>query len=359
MIPVTKPFLPPLEMYNKYVEGIWERQWLTNHGPLVSELELKLKEFLGLKHLLFLSNGTIALQIAIRALDLKGEIITTPYSYVATTSCIVWEGCKPVFVDVDANTFNINPQLIESAITPNTTAILATHVYGNPCDVFAIEAIAKKHNLKVIYDAAHAFGVTVKGKSIFEYGDISTTSFHATKLFHTCEGGAVFTKDAELLRKMSLLRNFGHTTPVTFDGVGVNGKNSEFHAAMGLCNLNFIHDILAKRKEQSILYKENLKGLNAVTQQINKNAVFNYAYYPVIMESEEMLLKTIETLQHYQIIPRRYFYPSLSTLDYVEKQSCPVAESISIRALCLPLYFNLSKEEQDMICRLMLRVQNH
>jgi dTDP-4-amino-4,6-dideoxygalactose transaminase len=359
MIPVTKPFLPPLEMYNKYVQGIWERQWLTNHGPLVSELELKLKEFLGLKHLLFLSNGTIALQIAIRALDLKGEIITTPYSYVATTSCIVWEGCKPVFVDVDANTFNINPQLIESAITPNTTAILATHVYGNPCDVFAIEAIAKKHNLKVIYDAAHAFGVTVKGKSIFEYGDISTTSFHATKLFHTCEGGAVFTKDAELLRKMSLLRNFGHTTPVTFDGVGVNGKNSEFHAAMGLCNLNFIHDILAKRKEQSILYKENLKGLNAVTQQINKNAVFNYAYYPVIMESEEMLLKTIETLQHYQIIPRRYFYPSLSTLDYVEKQSCPVAESIAIRALCLPLYFNLSKEEQDMICRLMLRVQNH
>jgi dTDP-4-amino-4,6-dideoxygalactose transaminase len=359
MIPVTKPFLPPFEMYNKYIEGIWERQWLTNHGPLVSELELKLKEFLGLKHLLFLSNGTIALQIAIRALDLKGEIITTPYSYVATTSCIVWEGCKPVFVDVDANTFNINPGLIEAAITPNTSAILATHVYGNPCDVFAIEAIAKKHNLKVIYDAAHAFGVTVKGKSIFEYGDISTTSFHATKLFHTCEGGAVFTKDAEMLRKMSLLRNFGHTTPVTFDGVGVNGKNSEFHAAMGLCNLNFIHDILAKRKEQSILYKENLKGLNAVTQQINKNAVFNYAYYPVIMESEEMLLKTIETLQHYQIIPRRYFYPSLSTLDYVEKQSCPVAESIAIRALCLPLYFNLSKEEQDMICRLMLRVQNH
>ena len=359
MIPVTKPFLPPVEMYNKYVQGIWDRQWLTNHGPLVNELEIKLKEYLGVDHLLFLSNGTIALQIAIKALDLKGEIITTPYSYVATTSCIVWEGCKPVFVDIDDKTFNINPALIEAAITPNTSAILATHVYGNPCDVFAIEAIAKKHNLKVIYDAAHAFGVTVNGKSIFEYGDISTTSFHATKLFHTIEGGAVFTKDAELLRKMSLLRNFGHTTPATFDGVGINGKNSEFHAAMGLCNLNFIQDILDKRKEQSVLYKEQLKGLNAATQLINKHAVFNYSYYPVIMQSEELLLKTVEVLQQYQIYPRRYFYPSLSNLDYVEKQSCPVSESTAKRALCLPLYFTLSKEEQDMVCRLLLRVQNN
>jgi dTDP-4-amino-4,6-dideoxygalactose transaminase len=359
MIPVTKPFLPPIEMYNNYVEGIWSRQWLTNHGPLVNELELKLKEFLGVNHLLYLSNGTIALQIAIKALDLKGEIITTPYSYVATTSCIVWEGCQPVFVDIDEKTFNINPELIEKAITPNTTAILATHVYGNPCDVIAIDAIAKKHNLKVIYDAAHAFGVTINGKSIFEYGDISTTSFHATKLFHTIEGGAVFTKDPELLRKMALLRNFGHTSPTTFDGMGINGKNSEFHAAMGLCNLSFIEEILINRKEKSLIYKELLKGLNAITQQIQKNTIYNYAYYPVIMQSEEQLSKIVELLQYYQIFPRRYFYPSLSTLDYVQKQSCPVAEGIAKRALCLPLYSTLSTEEIDMICRLILRAQNN
>lgn len=359
MIPVTKPFLPPIEMYNNYMEGIWQRQWLTNHGPLVNELEMKLKEYLGVKHLLYLSNGTIALQIAIKALDLKGEIITTPYSYVATTSCIVWEGCKPVFVDIDANTFNINPALIEAAITPKTSAILATHVYGNPCDVLEIEKIAKKHNLKVIYDAAHAFGVKVNDKSIFEYGDISTTSFHATKLFHTIEGGAVFTKDAELLRKMSLLRNFGHTSPVTFDGVGINGKNSEFHAAMGLCNLSFIDDIMLKRKEQSLLYKENLTGLRATIQEIQDNTGYNYSYYPIIMESETELLKTVEMLQQYQIFPRRYFYPSLSNLEYVERQTCPVSESTAKRALCLPLYFTLSKEEQDMICRLLLRVQNN
>lgn len=359
MIPVTKPFLPPVEMYNNYVEGIWQRQWLTNHGPLVNELEMKLKEYLGVKHLLYLSNGTIALQIAIKALDLKGEIITTPYSYVATTSCIVWEGCKPVFVDIEANTFNINPALIEAAITPKTSAILATHVYGNPCDVLEIEKIAKKHNLKVIYDAAHAFGVKVNDKSIFEYGDISTTSFHATKLFHTIEGGAVFTKDAELLRKMSLLRNFGHTSPVTFDGVGINGKNSEFHAAMGLCNLSFIDDIMLKRKEQSSLYKENLTGLRATIQEIQDNTGYNYSYYPIIMESETELLKTVEMLQQYQIFPRRYFYPSLSNLEYVERQTCPVSESTAKRALCLPLYFTLSKEEQDMICRLLLRVQNN
>ena len=359
MIPVTKPFLPPIDMYNKYIEGIWDRQWLTNHGPLVNELELKLKEYLGVKHLLYLSNGTIALQIAIKALGLHGEIITTPYSYVATTSSIVWEGCTPVFVDVDPGSFNINPSLIEAAITPRTSAILATHVYGNPCDVFAIEEIAKKHRLKVIYDAAHAFGVTVKGKSIFEYGDISTTSFHATKLFHTVEGGAVFTKDPELLRKMSLLRNFGHTSPTTFEGIGINGKNSEFHAAMGLCNLNYLQAILAKRKEQSLYYNEKLQHLNAARQAINKQAVYNYAYYPVIMQNEKILLETIDIMQQHKIIPRRYFCPSLSNLSYLEKQVCLVSESIAERALCLPLYHTLSREEQDMVCRIMLRVQNN
>ena len=198
MIPVTKPFLPPQEEYNKYISEIWQRQWLTNNGPLVNELELKLKEYLGVEHLLYLSNGTIALQLAIKALGLTGEIITTPFSYVATTSSIVWEGCTPVFVDIDSNSLNIDSNKIEEAISSKTSAILATHVYGNPCDMEAIEAIAQRHNLKVIYDAAHCFGTLYKGRSIFEYGDISTTSFHATKLFHTIEGGAVFTKDQEL-----------------------------------------------------------------------------------------------------------------------------------------------------------------
>ena len=210
MIPVTKPFLPKAKEYDVYIQSIWDRQWLTNNGPLVNEFELKLKNYLNIEHLLYVSNGTVALQIAIKALELKGEIITTPFSFVATTSSIVWEGCKPVFADIEPDTFNIDPQKIEAAITPNTSAILATHVYGNPCDIDAIQEIADKHGLKVIFDAAHCFGTQYKGKSVFEYGDISTTSFHATKLFHSIEGGAVFTRKPQLLKKMAFMRNFGH-----------------------------------------------------------------------------------------------------------------------------------------------------
>ncbi len=359
MIPVTKPFFPPIDEYQKIVQGIWQREWITNHGPLVNELELKIKGYLNIPHFLFLSNGTIALQIAIKALELQGEIITTPYSYVATTSSIVWEGCVPVFVDVDPDTFNIDPSLIEQAITPSTSAILATHVYGNPCDVDAIEKIAKKYKLKVIYDAAHAFGVTVNGKSIFEYGDVSTSSFHATKLFHTAEGGGVFTKDSELLRKMSLLRNFGHTSPISFEGIGINGKNSELHAAVGLCNFKYLAEILNKRKEQSNYYHSQLKSLKCSWQTLHSKAVYNYSYFPVILESEEILIKTLEQLQYNQVIARRYFFPSLSTLSYVKKQICPISESIAKRAICLPLYHTLSKEEQDLIIRILLRVQNN
>lgn len=360
MIPVTKPFLPPKSEYIDYINSIWEREWLTNQGPLVNELELQLKEYLGVKHVLFLGNGTIALQIAIKALDLTGEIITTPYSYVATTSSIVWEGCTPVFVDVDEQTLNINPALIEAAITPNTSAILATHVFGNPCDVEAIDKIAKKHNLKVIYDAAHAFGVKVNGKSIFDYGDVSTTSFHATKLFHTTEGGAVFTKDAKLLRKMSLMKSFGHLSPITFEGVGVNGKNSEFHAAMGLCNLKYVDAILQGRKRQADYYNARLEGLSVGRQLLHPKSAYNYAYYPIVFEDEETLLKTMQELQYYQVFARRYFYPSLNTLPYVKTQyDCPVSEKIAKGSLCLPLYHTLSKEEQYMICRIILRTQNN
>ena len=359
MIPVTKPFFPPLEEYYQMLQGIWQREWITNHGPLVNELELKLKEYLKVQHLLYVSNGTIALQIAIKALGLKGEIITTAYSYVATTSSIVWEGCTPVFVDVVANTFNIDSSLIEQAITPATSAILATHIYGNPCDVEMIERIAKKNNLKVIYDGAHAFGVTVNGKSIFEYGDISTSSFHGTKLFHTGEGGAVFTKDPELFRKMSLLRNFGHTSAVSFEGIGINGKNSELHAAVGLCNLKYMSEILDRRRVQSLYYHGQLKELKAVWQSIHANCSYNYSYYPVILESEEILLTTLDKLKENGVITRRYYFPSLSSLNYVKEQPCPVSESIAARVLCLPLYHTLSREEQDLVCRVILSVQNN
>jgi dTDP-4-amino-4,6-dideoxygalactose transaminase len=357
MIPVTKPFFPPIEEYQQMIAGIWQREWITNHGPLVTQLEQQLQEVLHTHPMLFVSNGTIALQIAIKALQLTGQIITTPYSYVATTSSIVWEGCTPVFVDADADTFNINHNLIEQAITPATSAILATHVYGNPCNVNAIEAIAKKHHLKVIYDAAHAFGVTVNGKSIFSYGDISTSSFHGTKLFHTAEGGGLFTNDPALFKKMSLLRNFGHTSPISFDGIGINGKNSELHAAVGLCNLKYLPEILEKRKQQSLYYNEQLKELNAVRQLIDKDCVYNYAYYPLVLQSEERVLKTMALLQQNQIFTRRYYCPSLSTLNYVTHQYCPVAESMAGRVLCLPLYHTLLASQQDLVCKLVLQAQ--
>ncbi|MCB9046943.1 MAG: DegT/DnrJ/EryC1/StrS family aminotransferase [Chitinophagales bacterium] len=359
MINVTKPFLPPIEEYNSLLQGIWKRSWLTNNGPLVNEFELKVKEYCRLDHMLFLNNGTIAIQIAIKALELTGEIITTPFSYVATTSSIVWEGLKPVFVDVDAETYNIDPHKIEEAITPATSAILATHVFGNPCDIEAIQAIADKHNLKVIYDAAHAFGVKYKGKSVFEYGDISTTSFHATKLFHTVEGGAVFTKDAALLKKMTYLRNFGHSGPEHFADLGINGKNSEFHAAMGLVNLKYIDGILASRKRQTDFYKENLAKLRHSTQTITKDTHYNHSYFPVVFETEEHTLKYIKALNAEWVFPRRYFHPVLNKLPYVDRVDMPVAESLSNRIICLPLYHDLAEEEQLFIIRLLMRAQNN
>lgn len=359
MINVTKPFLPPIEQYQEYVKQIWERNWLTNNGPLVNELELRLKEYLDLDFLLFLNNGTIALQMAIKALELKGEIITTPFSYVATTSSIVWEGCKPVFVDIDAGTLNIDHTKIEAAITDKTSAIIATHTYGNPCNIDAIQEIAKRHHLKVIYDAAHCFGTKYKGKSVFKYGDISTSSFHATKLFHTIEGGAVFTNDAELLKKMALMRNFGHYGPLEFMGVGINAKNSEFHAAMGLINLKFVNDTLLKRKLLYDRYISWMKHIKAQTISLTPDSTFNYAYFPIIFKSEKLLTDTVEMLNGHWIYPRRYFYPTLNNLDYVDKCATPICDEISSRVLCLPFYHSLSLEEVDFICRLILRVQNN
>lgn len=359
MIPVTKPFLPPKEDFDELVAGVWRRNWLTNEGPLSSKLELNLKKYLGVDHLLFVSNGTIALQLAIRALGLTGEVITTPFSYVATTSSLVWESCLPVFADIDPDTLNIDPATIEALITPNTSGILATHVFGNACDVEAIQDIADRHGLKVIYDGAHAFGVDHKGRSIFSYGDISTCSFHATKLFHTIEGGAVITKDPELLKKMSRFRSFGHTSPTSFKGVGINGKNSEFHAAMGLANLGHVPQIIARRKRLSEHYDKWLNGFDNTTPQKASSTTYNYAYYPILLSSEHELLGIIEALNQAEIYPRRYFYPSLSKLDYVKKWPTPIADGIAARILCLPLYHELSFEEVEMICRLILREKRY
>jgi dTDP-4-amino-4,6-dideoxygalactose transaminase len=350
MIPVTKPFVPPISEYNTYLKGIWKRNWLTNNGPLVNELEMNLKEYLGISELLYVTNGTIAIQLAIKALDLKGEILTTPFSYVATTSSIVWEGCTPIFVDIDQDTLNLDPSKLESAITSKTTAILATHCFGNPCDIERIEVIAKKHSLKVIYDAAHCFGTKYKGKSVFEFGDISTTSFHATKLFHTVEGGAVFSRDKTLTEKLGYMRNFGHNGPEIFSGMGINGKNSEFHAAMGLVNLKHIAGILQKRKDQTLYYNKILDGLPIRTIKLEDEDGFNYAYYPLIFESEKTTLRVKRELEDNRIFPRRYFYPSLSKLEYVSGFS-PIAEDVASRILCLPVYHDLTKEEQDLVAR--------
>lgn len=353
MIPVTKPFLPEQQKYQKYVAEIFNRQWLTNNGPLVQQLEQKFREYLNIQNLLYVSNGTIALQLAIKALDLKGEIITTPFSYVATTSSIVWEGCKPVFVDIDSQTLNIDPAKIEAAITPQTSAILATHCFGNACDIEAIDAIAQKYSLKVIYDAAHCFGTKYKGKSIFDFGDISTTSLHATKLMHSTEGGIVFANDNAVLQRLSFMRNFGHNGPENFEGVGINGKNSEFHAAMGLCVLEEVRSILYHRKQLSKNYITLLKGAPIVMQRINSSCEYNYAYFPVIFQSEEITLKVKEQLELNEINPRRYFYPSLSHLNYVNKSETPISDSCSTRILCLPLFHTLNSENQRVVSRVI------
>ncbi|MBD1420790.1 DegT/DnrJ/EryC1/StrS family aminotransferase [Sphingobacterium chuzhouense] len=360
MIYVTRPFLPPIDEYQHYIHQIWKRQWLTNIGPLSSELEDHLKKFLDVEHLLYVTSGTIGLQIAIKALELKGDIITTPFSFVATTSAIVWEGCNPVFVDIDSQSLTIDATKIEQAITPDTTAILATHVYGNPCDIDAIDKIANKYKIKVIYDAAHAFAITYKGKSILTYGDISICSLHATKLYHSTEGGLVATKDPMLLKKASLMRNFGISGFNQYSDLGINGKNSEFHAAMGLANLKYVRDIISKRKEITEKYNANLKSAKCLFPVWNKDASRNYAYYPIILQTEQLLLNVMEELEKNQVLTRRYFYPSLSScLPYLDSQEYPVSDDISKRVLCLPLYYDLTLEEVNFICSVILRVQNN
>lgn len=359
MINVTKTFFPPREEYDNQLKRIWQNEWLTNRGELLQELEEKVKEYLGTSNIIIMNNGTIPLQIALKILGNQGEIITTPFSYVATSAAIVWENCTPIFVDIHPKYLTIDETKIEAVITPKTTAILATHVFGNPCHIEAIETIAIKHNLKVIYDAAHCFGVTYNGKSLFEFGDVSTCSFHATKLFHTGEGGALFCYDEQLRHKMFYSHNFGHNGPLEFHGLGINGKISELQAAMGLAVLPHMNEIIESRKKVVDFYDQNLDFSRLQGLKIRENTNWNYSYYPVVFETEEVLLKVQSVLNQEKIFPRRYFYPSLNTIEFVKSSKMPISESIASRIMCLPLYYDLPLEEVDLICRIILRVQNN
>jgi dTDP-4-amino-4,6-dideoxygalactose transaminase len=355
MINVTKTFFPPIADYQKQIQYIWDNQWLTNRGSLVLELEEKLTEYLALQEskMIIMNNGTIPLQIAMKLLGKGGEIITTPFSYVATTAAIVWENCIPVFVDINPKFLTIDETKIEAAITEKTTCILATHVFGNPCNIEVIEAIANKHNLKVIYDAAHCFGVTYKGKSIFEYGDISTCSFHATKLFHTGEGGALFTKDSDLFHKCFYSHTFGHLGPLDYHGVGINGKISELQAAMGLTVLPHMELIIQERKKVVNFYINNLNFVKVRSFQFADDTSWNYSYFPIVFESVNILIKVQQILNNNNIFPRRYFYPSLNKIEYTNGGKMSVSESIADRIMCLPLYVGLTQKELNEIVNLI------
>jgi dTDP-4-amino-4,6-dideoxygalactose transaminase len=341
MIPVTKAFLPPFESYAAQVQRAYDAQWLTNRGQLVCELEEKLRAYLSVPNIIIMNNGTVPIQIALRLLGQQGEIITTPFSYIATSSVIVWEHCKPVFVDIHPEYLTIDETQIESAITPNTKAILATHVFGNPCNVAAIEKISLKYGLSVIYDAAHCFGVDYENKSIFRYGTLSTCSFHATKIFHTAEGGAVFCEDEDLLHQLFYSHNFGHNGPEAFFGMGINAKISELQAAMGLAVLPEMPDIIQARKEICQQYDQLLSFKHFRTLRLREGTNWNYSYYPIVFTDESILLRVKEELNRLNIFPRRYFYPSLNTIPYLAGQHMPVSEKISCSVLCLPLYLGL------------------
>jgi dTDP-4-amino-4,6-dideoxygalactose transaminase len=353
MINVTQTYLPPIEEYQAFIQRAFDRQWLTNRGELVLELEDILKGYLSVSNILLTNNGTVPLQIALKLLGNQGDIITTPFSYVATTASILWQHCTPVFVDIESDYLTIDEKKIETAITNRTTAILATHVFGNPCAVEALEATAKKHRLSVIYDGAHAFGVKYKSQSIFNFGNISTCSFHATKLFHTGEGGAVFCKNKELQHKIYYSHNFGHDGPLKFHGLGINGKMSELQAAMGLALFPYFKDILQQRKKVVDYYNDHLSDDIVQKISIRPGTEWNYSYYPVVFKSEEILLRIQGALNARNIFPRRYFYPSLNALEYVNYQPMPVSESIASRIMCLPLYVGLKEVDLVKICKMI------
>ncbi len=337
VINVTKTHLPDREKLDRYIDRIYETNWLTNNGPLVKELTARLEAYLGVENLLLVSNGTLALQIAYRALGITKQAVTTPFSFVATTSTLVWEGIEPVFADIDPKTFCIDPREIEKAITPDTQAIVPVHVFGNACEIDAIEAIARKHGLKTVYDAAHAFGARYKGESILNYGDASTLSFHATKIFHTIEGGAIVFKDREAYKRARLMINFGIDGPDSIAALGINAKMNEFQAAMGLAVLDEMESILSGRETVWTEYESNLKG-KLQLQDRNPDSTNNYAYFPVVFDNEETLLQTKAELNENRINPRRYFYPSLDNVCYLEGQNSPHSRDIASRIMCLPIF---------------------
>lgn len=352
---VTVPFLPPRDEFDALLTGIWERKHLTNDGPLVQRLEQGLREKLGVSHLRLVANGTLGLLLAIEVLGLGGDVITTPFTYIATASSLVWQKCVPIFADIEPDTFNISPASIAQRITPETTAILATHVFGNPCDVRAIDAIARENSLRVIYDAAHAFGVLLNGKSVLQFGDLSVVSMHATKVFHTVEGGAVVAGSSAVDRKVAQVRNFGHDGPEQFSCLGINAKMSELHAAMGLANLAYVEQCRSRRMEACNVYKSHLSKVAGIRfQRLAEGCAYNYPYMPVLFETSALRARVAERLAEQNIHARRYFLPSLDTMPlFGGRTSCVVSQDVAERVLCLPLSSNITLSEVREVCSIV------
>lgn len=360
---VTQPHLPPLEEFLPYLEKIWASKILTNCGPFHHQLETALCQYLGVEHLALFTNGTLALVTALQALRINGEVITTPYSFVATAHSLLWNGIKPVFADIDPHTLNLDPAKIEAAITPQTTAIMPVHCYGHPCDVEAIQSIADRYNLKVIYDAAHSFGVKDEGGSILRHGDLSVLSFHATKVFNTFEGGAIICRDAKTKHHIDHLKNFGFVDEITVTAPGINGKMSEFNAALGMLQLKYIDQALVRRKEIDAAYRARLKDVKGI--RCLKDAgekVANYAYFPILIEADYPLSRD-ELCQKFRdknIHPRRYFYPLISDfpmyrgMPSANKANLPVATNAAALVLCLPIYPDLDMLVLDEITRFIV-----
>jgi dTDP-4-amino-4,6-dideoxy-D-glucose transaminase len=359
---VTQPYLPPLEEFIPYLEMIWESKLLTNGGPFHEQLEKELCAYLGVEHISLLTNGTIALITALQALRITGEVITTPYSFVATSHSLLWNGIKPVFVDIDSNTLNLDPARIEAAITPHTTAIMPVHCYGHPCDVDAIQKIADTYNLKVIYDAAHAFGVQDDGGSILRHGDLSVLSFHATKVFNTFEGGAIVCPDVKTKQRIDHLKNFGFVDEVTVVAPGINGKMSEFNAALGLAQLKRMDETIEKRRAIDAHYHRSfseVKGIYCLGDAGER--VANYSYFPILIQSEYPIARDAlyEKLHDHGIYARRYFYPLISDfpmyrgLPSAIQSNLPVASRAASEVLCLPIYPGLTDEQVNSIIELV------
>jgi len=357
---VTQPYLPPLEEFIPYLEKIWDNKILTNGGPFHQQLERELCDYLGVKHICLFTNGTIALVTALQALRITGEVITTPYSFVATAHSLLWNGIKPVFVDVDPNTLNLDPAKIEAAITPQTTAIMPVHCYGHPCDVDAIQKIADNYNLKVIYDAAHAFGVQSHCGSVLNHGDLSVLSFHATKVFNTFEGGAIICPDEKTKTRIDQLKNFGHVGELTVVAPGINGKMSEVNAAFGLLQLKHIDQALARRKAIDTAYRQQLKDIKGILCLNDAGEkVSNYSYFPILVNADYSISRDAlnQKLKDVGINPRRYFYPLITEfpmyrgLPSAHRENLPIATAASARVLCLPIYPDLPMSAVEEITR--------